>query len=108
MFIVPSVTVGAEDKEVLLVGSHLDTVIEGGWLDGALGVSTAMHVVEQMAGPQGADPRIGLVVFRDEEGVRFNSGLFGSRVVAGRRPIWMPAIETEREFGMLCPIASVV
>jgi hydantoinase/carbamoylase family amidase len=83
MFIVPSVTVGAEDKEVLLVGSHLDTVIEGGWLDGALGVSTAMHVVEQMAGPQGADPRIGLVVFRDEEGVRFNSGLFGSRVVAG-------------------------
>jgi hydantoinase/carbamoylase family amidase len=83
MFIVPSVAVGADDQAVLLVGSHLDTVIKGGWLDGALGVGAAMHVIEQMAGPRGADPRIGLVVFRDEEGVRFNTGLFGSRVVAG-------------------------
>jgi hydantoinase/carbamoylase family amidase len=82
-FIVPQAAVGAEDREVLLVGSHLDTVIEGGWLDGALGVSAAMHVVERMAGPDGADTRVGLVIFRDEEGVRFNTGLFGSRVAAG-------------------------
>lgn len=83
MFIVPSTAVDGRGEPLVLVGSHLDTVIEGGWLDGALGVATGMYVVQRRATPHGADPRVGLVVFRDEEGVRFSSGLFGSRVFGG-------------------------
>ena len=66
---------------VVLVGSHVDTVIEGGWLDGALGVAVGVHVVKEAAA-HGGRP-VGLVVFRDEEGVRFGTGLFGSKVFAG-------------------------
>lgn len=80
-FIVPEARIG-DDTPVLLVGSHVDTVIEGGWLDGTLGVAAGAHAL----GAVSADvrDRIGLVIFRDEEGVRFDSGLFGSKVFAGR------------------------
>ena len=81
MFVLPEwLAAAAEPPEVVLVGSHLDTVIEGGWLDGALGVAAAAHVLDELAGKR---RRIALVVFRDEEGVRFGAGLFGSRVFAG-------------------------
>lgn len=80
MFVVPEAPVTAGHPHVL-IGSHLDTVIEGGWLDGSLGVVAAMHVLSQRVG-LGAD--VSLVVFRDEEGVRFNTGLFGSKVFAGQ------------------------
>ena len=81
MFVLPeSVARDASTTPVVLVGSHLDTVIEGGWLDGALGVAIGAQVVDAL-GPAGH--RVGLVVFRDEEGVRFRTGLFGSKVFAG-------------------------
>ena len=80
MFVVPEAPVATGQPHVL-IGSHLDTVIEGGWLDGSLGVAAAMHVLSQRVGLS-AD--VSLVVFRDEEGVRFNTGLFGSKVFAGR------------------------
>jgi hydantoinase/carbamoylase family amidase len=81
MFVLPeAVASDAATSPVVLVGSHLDTVIEGGWLDGALGVALGARVVDALA-PKGR--RVGLVVFRDEEGVRFGTGLFGSKVFAG-------------------------
>ncbi len=83
MFIVPQDAV-SQGTAVVLLGSHLDTVIEGGWLDGTLGVVVATHVLASQADVGGAGPHLGLVVFRDEEGVRFNTGLFGSMVFAGR------------------------
>lgn len=83
MFIAPEGAV-SQATPVVLVGSHLDTVIEGGWLDGALGVAAGMHVLASKADGGSANPHVGLVVFRDEEGVRFNTGLFGSLVFAGR------------------------
>ena len=83
MFIVPQDAV-SQGTSVVLVGSHLDTVIEGGWLDGVLGVVAGMQVLASKADTGGASPHVGLVVFRDEEGVRFNTGLFGSLVFAGR------------------------
>jgi hydantoinase/carbamoylase family amidase len=81
LFILPS---GAEPgAPVILMGSHLDTVKEGGWLDGALGVAVGAEVLLRM----GDNPRdgvvVGLVVFREEEGARFGKGLFGSKVFAG-------------------------
>ncbi|HXV85090.1 MAG TPA: M28 family peptidase, partial [Gemmatimonadales bacterium] len=80
MLVVPTEVADRVDQPLVLVGSHLDTVIQGGWLDGALGVAVGAHAVDALA-PTGL--RVGLVVFRDEEGVRFRTGLFGSRVFAG-------------------------
>lgn len=68
----------------VVLGSHLDTVPDGGRFDGALGVVAALEVVRaaREAGEAGAD-RLGLVCFTDEEGVRFGIGMTGSRAVAG-------------------------
>ena len=80
LFVVPARA--ARGEPMVLVGSHLDTVIEGGRLDGALGVAVAAQVVDALFDrPEGMP--VGLVVFRDEEGVRFRTGLFGSKVFAG-------------------------
>lgn len=82
LFIVPEAALAA-DHEVLLAGSHLDTVVEGGWLDGGLGVAAGLTALRGLTKDGQAHERFGVVVFRDEEGVRFNTGLFGSLVFAG-------------------------
>ncbi len=82
MFILPQ---RADPREpVILMGSHLDTVKEGGWLDGALGVAVAAEVLQRLEDNPADGISVGLVVFRDEEGARFGKGLFGSKVFAGR------------------------
>ncbi len=82
MFILPR---GADPgRPVILVGSHLDTVQQGGWLDGALGVAVGAEVLLRLEKNPGNGISVGLVVFRDEEGARFGKGLFGSRVFARR------------------------
>ena len=60
------------------VGSHLDTVREGGRYDGALGVVAGFEVARRAAAP------VAVVAFADEEGARFNTPTFGSRALAGR------------------------
>jgi allantoate deiminase len=77
----------------LLLGSHLDTVLDGGRWDGTLGVLVAADCVERLADastPPVCDVEI--LVFADEEGVRFGTGCFGSRALAGR----VPTSELER------------
>ncbi|GBD31407.1 N-carbamoyl-L-amino acid hydrolase [bacterium HR33] len=74
----------ASGEPVILVGSHLDTVKEGGWLDGALGVAVGAEVLQKLERVSGNRTSVGLVIFRDEEGARFGRGLFGSKVFAGR------------------------
>jgi hydantoinase/carbamoylase family amidase len=69
---------GAGDA-VVVVGSHLDSVPAGGWLDGALGVFAALEVL-RTAGRPAATLR--LVDWADEEG-RFGRSLFGSSAAAG-------------------------
>lgn len=68
----------------VLLGSHLDTVPEGGAFDGALGCVAALEAVTSIA-EAGLRPRrsIVAVVWTDEEGARFGSGFFGSRSFAG-------------------------
>jgi N-carbamoyl-L-amino-acid hydrolase len=72
------------DAPALALGSHLDSVPGGGWLDGALGVMAAVGVLREYAGA-GAVPRRSLVLvdWADEEGVRFGRSLFGSSACAG-------------------------
>ena len=71
--------------EAILVGSHLDSVPEGGRFDGALGVLCAVEAVESLvdAGVKVRRP-IEVVAWADEEGARFGVGLFGSTAAFGR------------------------
>jgi hydantoinase/carbamoylase family amidase len=72
-----------DSEPALAVGSHLDSVPSGGWLDGALGVMGALGVLRAWAG-EGKPPRtIALIDWADEEGARFGRSLFGSSAAAG-------------------------
>jgi hydantoinase/carbamoylase family amidase len=73
---------GARD-EFLIVGSHIDAVPDGGWLDGALGLMTALETVRQLR-RSGVTPPIGVrfVDWADEEGARFGRSLVGSSACA--------------------------
>jgi allantoate deiminase len=68
----------------VLVGSHLDSVPQGGRFDGALGVVGALHAIAAMQ-EAGIAPRrpIRVVSWTDEEGPRFGTGMLGSRAFAG-------------------------
>jgi hydantoinase/carbamoylase family amidase len=73
-----------EAEPALAVGSHLDSVPNGGWLDGALGVMGGLGVMRAWAGTEGKPPRtLALVDWADEEGARFGRSLFGSSAAAG-------------------------
>jgi beta-ureidopropionase / N-carbamoyl-L-amino-acid hydrolase len=79
---------GASDK-TLIAGSHLDSVPNGGWLDGALGVIGAFAVLRRIAEEHNGKPPITvrLVDWADEEGARFGRSLFGSSAFAGTATI---------------------
>ena len=68
----------------LAIGSHLDSVLDGGAFDGPLGVVSAFAAVDLLrdSGFQPARP-IGLVNFADEEGARFGVACAGSRLLTG-------------------------
>ena len=72
---------GSSDKE-LLIGGHLDSVPNGGWLDGALNVVAGSEVLRRIA-DEGTPPvTVRLVSWADEEGARFGRSLFGSSAAA--------------------------
>ncbi len=74
----------AGEGKAVLVGSHLDTVPNGGRYDGALGVLAALDVVRRLKA-EGVEPRrpLWVVSFNDEEGGRFQTGMLGSRAFCG-------------------------
>jgi N-carbamoyl-L-amino-acid hydrolase len=69
--------------ELVVVGSHVDSVPNGGWLDGALGVMAALEVLREVAAAGTPPVSVALVDWADEEGARFGRSLFGSSAVAG-------------------------
>ncbi|MGA2889088.1 MAG: Zn-dependent hydrolase [Terracidiphilus sp.] len=73
----------------LILGSHLDSVPNGGWLDGCLGVIGAYAVLRRIAEEYDGRPpiTIRLVDWADEEGARFGRSLFGSSAFAGTHTI---------------------
>jgi len=74
---------GDEDRAVA-VGSHLDSVPAGGWLDGALGVMAGLGVLRAWARSGERPPAsLALVDWADEEGARFGRSLFGSSAFSG-------------------------
>jgi N-carbamoyl-L-amino-acid hydrolase len=79
---------GASEK-ILILGSHLDSVPNGGWLDGCLGVVAAFAVLRRIAEQYDGKPpvTVRLVDWADEEGARFGRSLFGSSAFAGTQTV---------------------
>ena len=75
---------GRSDK-ALLIGGHLDSVPNGGWLDGSLNTLAGLEILREMAARyQGSPPvTLRLVDWADEEGARFGKSLFGSSACSG-------------------------
>ena len=73
---------GASD-EAVLIGGHIDSVPNGGWLDGALNVVAGVEVLRRIAEEGTPTVTVRLVNWADEEGARFGRSLFGSSAAAG-------------------------
>ncbi len=73
---------GASDRAVLL-GGHMDSVPNGGWLDGCLNVMAAVEVLRRIAAEGTPPVTVRLVNWADEEGARFGRSLFGSSAASG-------------------------
>ena len=81
----------ADGGPALLLGSHLDTVVDAGRFDGPLGVLVGLAVVERR--PPCA---VEVVAFADEEGVRFGTAYLGSSGMTGRfDPAWLELRDAE-------------
>ena len=76
------ITVPGESSETVIVGGHLDSVPNGGWLDGALGVTAGLGALRLL---EGRTPKrtIAVVDWADEEGARFGRSLLGSSAASG-------------------------
>jgi hydantoinase/carbamoylase family amidase len=76
-------TLAGGSERAVLVGGHIDSVPNGGWLDGALNVVAGVEVLRRIA-EEGRPPvTVRLVNWADEEGARFGRSLFGSSAAAG-------------------------
>jgi hydantoinase/carbamoylase family amidase len=74
---------GESSGPVILVGSHLDTVPQGGNFDGAAGVAIALEIAHLLSKSGGLRLPYRAVVFSCEEGARFGAPCIGSRVATG-------------------------
>jgi allantoate deiminase len=75
-------TAPGDSERAIVLGGHIDSVPNGGWLDGALNVVAALEVMRTLA-PRRRPLTLRLVDWADEEGARFGRSLFGSGSAAG-------------------------
>lgn len=95
-----------ERPETLVVGSHLDSVPKGGWLDGALGVMAGVELLRALAA-EGTPPiTVAVVDWADEEGARFSRSLFGSAACMGTLDIEVLRGLTDKEGAKLPEILA--
>jgi len=78
-------TLRGESEKSLLIGGHIDSVPNGGWLDGCLNVMAGMEILRRINSQYNGKPpiTIRLVDWADEEGARFGKSLFGSSACSG-------------------------
>jgi len=76
-------TLAGDSERALLIGGHIDSVPNGGWLDGALNVMAGVEVMRRIAEGGTRPVTVRLVNWADEEGARFGCSLFGSSAAAG-------------------------
>lgn len=76
---------GREELPALIMGSHLDSVIDGGNYDGVLGVLTGLEVIETLYKSQASTRHpVGVMVWTNEEGARFDPAMMCSGIVTGK------------------------
>jgi N-carbamoyl-L-amino-acid hydrolase len=76
-------TLRGDSDRAVLIGGHIDSVPNGGWLDGALNVVAGVEVLRRLASDGELPVTVRLVNWADEEGARFGRSLFGSSAAAG-------------------------
>jgi N-carbamoyl-L-amino-acid hydrolase len=78
-------TLRGESERALLIGGHMDSVPNGGWLDGCLNVMAGVEILRRISAQYDGRPpvTVRLVDWADEEGARFGKSLFGSSACAG-------------------------
>ena len=93
------VTLPGASEKCLLIGGHLDSVPNGGWLDGSLNVLAGLEVLRRIATEFAGRPpvTVRLVDWADEEGARFGRSLLGSSAFAGTHSIEADRGRTDRD-----------
>src|SRR5439155_24290901 len=76
-------TLAGRSERALLIGGHIDSVPNGGWLDGALNVMAGVEVLRRIAAEGEPPVTVRLVNWADEEGARFGRSLIGSSAAGG-------------------------
>ncbi|HEV7928312.1 MAG TPA: M20/M25/M40 family metallo-hydrolase, partial [Verrucomicrobiae bacterium] len=78
-------TLRGRSERALLIGGHLDSVPNGGWLDGCLNVLAGVEILRRINDQYASQPpvTVRLVDWADEEGARFGKSLFGSSACSG-------------------------
>jgi len=76
-------TLRGDADRAVLIGGHMDSVPNGGWLDGCLNVVAGAEVLRRIAEDGTPPVTVRLVDWADEEGARFGRSLFGSSAAAG-------------------------
>ena len=76
-------TLPGASKRALIIGGHIDSVPNGGWLDGCLNLVAGVEVLRRIAEDVTPPLTVRLVNWADEEGARFGRSLFGSSAAAG-------------------------
>ncbi|MBE2271937.1 MAG: hydantoinase/carbamoylase family amidase [Anaerolinea sp.] len=77
------ITLRGESDTSMLMGGHIDSVPNGGWLDGCLNVVAGLEVLRRIAAEGKPPITVRLVDWADEEGARFGRSLFGSSAASG-------------------------
>ncbi len=76
-------TLKGRREDAVLIGGHLDSVPNGGWLDGALNIVAGLEILRTIAAAGTPEMTVQLVDWADEEGSRFGRSLFGSSAASG-------------------------
>jgi N-carbamoyl-L-amino-acid hydrolase len=92
------VTLPGESEKALLLGGHLDSVPNGGWLDGSLGAIASLEILRRFAQQYNGRPPLTIraVDWADEEGARFGRSLLGSSAFAGTHSIAADRVRTDK------------
>ena len=90
-------TLEGRSERALLIGGHIDSVPDGGWLDGSLNLVAGMEVLRRIAEEGTPELTVRLVDWADEEGARFGVSLFGSSAASGNLDVDVIATLSDRE-----------
>jgi beta-ureidopropionase / N-carbamoyl-L-amino-acid hydrolase len=92
-------TLAGASEKVLILGGHLDSVPNGGWLDGSLGVTASLEVLRRFTEEFNGRPpvTVRVVDWADEEGARFGRSLLGSSAFAGTSSIAADRGRTDKD-----------